>query len=222
MTYRSSILMVSLLALSPFSHAAEVSIDQITESVRRVCLVPGDAGKEWAIKAAADGAVKVNFKIAGEGKIEGNAGFTRSEWEGVQRVLKEKQADENARYRQCAEKLTPIFLDKYVSTSPNVKTTPSTQAPKVNAESAGRGQRLPVTATLSGRYVTLITGFKVEVVSISTYEGHTMARLRTEENGDVTVEKSMPIDVSFKGQNYKLSLSLAPNEKQYLLTLSSK
>jgi hypothetical protein len=43
----------------------------------------------------------------------GEAEFTKEEWDGVQQVLKEQQSDENKDYRACARELTPKFLEKF-------------------------------------------------------------------------------------------------------------
>jgi hypothetical protein len=93
------------------------SIDKVVDSVKSVCLAPSERGKYWEVQGTGKAEAKVNIKVLSKLGVEGTATFSEGEWEGVQRVLREKQADENARYRTCVEKLTPLFLDKFVPRS---------------------------------------------------------------------------------------------------------
>jgi hypothetical protein len=67
------------------------------------------------MEGAGQGKAKINIKLVGEVGGTGTVTLSRGEWEGVQQVLQEKQADENARYRDCGERLTPLFLEKFVT-----------------------------------------------------------------------------------------------------------
>lgn len=104
-----SLFFVLLWASSTLA-AEKPPIEQIVDNIKSVCLSPSDSGKLWEVKVEGEGRAKVKFIADLKGDVE----FTKGEWEGVQRVLKEKQADENARYRDCVERLTPMFLDKFV------------------------------------------------------------------------------------------------------------
>jgi hypothetical protein len=95
-----------------------LALDKVTENVQAVCLSPSQQGSYWNVSAKggvnAEGLVRVI--VLG---INGEATFTKGEWEGVQQVLKEHQAGDNDSYRKCAEKLTPIFLEKFAPVSSN-------------------------------------------------------------------------------------------------------
>ena len=214
----------ALLSYTVVAHTAELSMEQITENVRRVCLAPGDAGKEWAVKAKARGDVSVGLKIAGGVKAEGLADFSRSEWEGVQRVLQEKQQDDNARYRLCAEKLTPVFLDKYGPKPTDTKPLPEqTNSHRQNSSRADQRPNLPVTVTATSERLTLIPGFTVDFLGGDKFDDNPgRVKVRTSENGVVTLTEAIPVDVSFKGQNYKLLANYQKSTGQFLLTLSNK
>jgi hypothetical protein len=67
------------------------------------------------VEGAGQGKAKINIKLLGEVGGTGMVTLSRGEWEGVQQVLQEKQADENARYRDSGERLTPLFLEKFVT-----------------------------------------------------------------------------------------------------------
>lgn len=88
---------------------------QVVDSVRNVCHAPGEQGKYWEVEATGKGDVNLKLlkKLPGAG-VEGKVRFSKGEWEGVQRVLKEQQASDNADYRQCARALTPLFM-KHIS-----------------------------------------------------------------------------------------------------------
>jgi hypothetical protein len=84
----------------------------IVKSVQTVCLSPAQQGKYWDVSVKggikADGSVRL--VAAG---INGEATFTKGEWEGMQRVLKKDQLDDNKRYTHCAEYITNLFLEKF-------------------------------------------------------------------------------------------------------------
>lgn len=98
---------VIALALSNSTYAVESVVD----SVRAVCHAPSQQGKYWKVTAngGIDAKGSIRLLVAG---IDGEAAFTKEEWDGVQQVLKEHQANDNESYRRCAAKLTPLFLEK--------------------------------------------------------------------------------------------------------------
>lgn len=103
------------LILSHSVHAADMA--EIVKNVKDVCLSPSQQGKYWNVTATggakADGAIKL---IAAG--INGQATFTKAEWQGVQQALQPK---ENADYRDCVEKLTPLFVSKFSAATPTAK-----------------------------------------------------------------------------------------------------
>jgi len=91
-------------------------MDRITQNIINVCQAPTTSGKYWKVNVKGSGDAKIKLKIADVG-TSGEATFTKKEWEGVQQVLQEQQAKENADYRDCAKKITPLFLEKFVPES---------------------------------------------------------------------------------------------------------
>lgn len=91
--------------LSNFAHADSIEI--LSKAVRDVCIAPDQAGKIFEVEAEGDIGVKIKFLKLGtelEGKIN------KSDWDGVQRVLKEHQSSEHKNYRDCVIKIMPTFI----------------------------------------------------------------------------------------------------------------
>lgn len=84
----------------------------ISKTIKEICQAPSSVGKYWNVKLDGSGNTTVKVKVA-DADLKGNATFSKGEWEGVQRVLQEQQAQDNEGYRRCSEKLTPIFLEKF-------------------------------------------------------------------------------------------------------------
>jgi len=110
------VLTVSFVSLlfSPgviFSAQEDNFTKQVVDSVTSVCRTPDEKGKHWEVEAIGKGDVNLKLlrKIPGVG-VEGKISFSKGEWEGVQRVLRDHQASENADYRQCVRELTPLFM----------------------------------------------------------------------------------------------------------------
>ncbi|MCX7108587.1 MAG: hypothetical protein NTX45_00370 [Proteobacteria bacterium] len=99
-------------------------IDTITQNVKSVCESPTQAGKYWNVTATGKSDAKGSIRLASIG-VNGEATFTKGEWEGVQQVLKAQQSADNASYRDCAVKLTPLFLAKFAAPTPAAKATES-------------------------------------------------------------------------------------------------
>jgi hypothetical protein len=107
--------MLWLVVFFAYPVYAQDTSDKIVDNITRVCRAPSERGKYWEVKGGGQGTAKINIKLLGEVGGTGTVTLTQGEWEGVQRVLQEKQADENARYRDCVERLTPLFLEKFVT-----------------------------------------------------------------------------------------------------------
>lgn len=88
-------------------------MEAVSRNVKDVCQSPSEKGRYWDIDIEGGGEARVRLKLANLG-VSGQAEFTKGEWEGVQQVLKEQQAEENKNYRECAQKLTPLFIEKLV------------------------------------------------------------------------------------------------------------
>jgi hypothetical protein len=108
------IVVTSLVFLNPLLANAEKSSisDKITKNIKEICLAPSDKGKYWDTRLKAGG--ETNVKLRFLGKASAEASFNAGEWEGVQKVLQSQQAHDNANYRDCVKKLTPLFLEKFV------------------------------------------------------------------------------------------------------------
>ncbi|MER2531362.1 MAG: hypothetical protein ABTR54_07115, partial [Candidatus Competibacter sp.] len=91
--------------------AEEGTFSEVVKSVKEVCQYPSDQGAHWQVKIHGDGKAKVKLI----GSASGEAEFSKSEWSGVQQVLKEHQKDDSKNYRACARELTPLFLKKFSS-----------------------------------------------------------------------------------------------------------
>ncbi len=105
---------ILVLAFSSNVFATE---DKVVESVRAVCQSPSQQGKYWNVEGKGDAGANALIRLIGV-SINGEASFTKGEWEGVQQVLKEQQSADNASYRDCAVKLTPLFLEKFAAAKP--------------------------------------------------------------------------------------------------------
>ena len=102
------ILFLLLMANTAYSD----SIQDITKSIRSVCVAPDQKGKYWEVDASGD--TKVKIKLIGS-HIGLSGEISSGEWEGVQQVLKEQQASNNEDYRKCAKELTPLFIKSFSS-----------------------------------------------------------------------------------------------------------
>ncbi len=110
-------LLTLLMGIEPQAAIAQSSTNQmesIVKNVKDVCAAPGKSGQYWEVKGGGQADAGIKVKLLGSAGIKGNVEFTKKEWDGIQQVLREHQANENARYRDCVERLTPLFLQKFV------------------------------------------------------------------------------------------------------------
>lgn len=126
MIKKSSLLIIVALYALPNTTIAgsKTLMTEIKDNVKDVCQAPSNKGKYWDVTVKGSGEAKVKLKLVSDANLSGGAVFKRGEWEGVQQGL---QAAENADYRSCVKKLTPIFIDKFVPTKKyrNIKDTES-------------------------------------------------------------------------------------------------
>jgi hypothetical protein len=108
------------LGLALSSTAFATDLDNISKNVQAVCQSPSQQGKYWNVTATGKAGANGTIRLASVG-VNGEATFSKGEWEGVQQVLKAHQAGDNASYRICAEKLTPLFLEKFATATPAAK-----------------------------------------------------------------------------------------------------
>lgn len=94
------------------NRAHALSMEQVTRNILDICNAPANKGSYWDVKIQGSGDANLKLKLV-DGSMSGGVVFEKSEWNGVQQVLKEQQASENASYRRCAEKMTMLFLEKF-------------------------------------------------------------------------------------------------------------
>lgn len=91
------------------SEISDTRLQDITSAITQICHHPSRRGEYWDVKVTGEG--KAIIKLIGLG-VE--ATFSKGEWDGVKEVLTpEGQVADRARARECAEKLTPLFLEKF-------------------------------------------------------------------------------------------------------------
>jgi hypothetical protein len=110
------------------STAFATDLDNISKAVQAVCQSPSQQGKYWNVTATGKAGANGTIRLASVG-VNGEATFSKGEWEGVQQVLKAHQAGDNASYRICAEKLMPLFLANFAKATPAAKPV-ATKKPK--------------------------------------------------------------------------------------------
>lgn len=188
-----------ILLLLGFSQItfANTELDEVANSVRSVCMAPGSQGQKWDIQVLASGDVNVGLKLAGNANADAKVAFTKSEWEGVQQVLKEQQQQDNENYRDCVKDIVPKFIEKiYQNKSPS-----SSDKNKNVAE-----LKLPISVIGGGEKVVFSPDF---IISIEEYFGgrdtyNGQSTVDTPENGKLILNEGLPVNVSFKGKNYLL------------------
>jgi hypothetical protein len=123
------------MLISVLSHSALAdNMDVITKNVQAACLSPSQAGKYWTATEEVKGGINGLIRLVTAG-INGEATFTQGEWNGVQQVLQTDRAGDNKGYRQCVEKLMPLFLEKFTAPAPVTHSQTKTK-PKVKPDAA--------------------------------------------------------------------------------------
>lgn len=117
------IIVFFLLSFSTQSYALTAEEAKIVrESVIEICRGGSLTGKSSSIQVKAEGKVTtVLFKKLAEAGLNGEAKFSKEEWEGIKPLVPET-FDSNA-YVKCVTELTPKFLEKF-SSSQSASPTP--------------------------------------------------------------------------------------------------
>jgi hypothetical protein len=137
------VLGLTTLNLAGDGYAQTPPVAQLIEQLRTLCASPDRKGEYIKEEVKGEGNVSVRlFKVLGLAGIKGEASFSKEEWDGVRKVLQKDQVDENRRYRDCVEKLTPLFLEKFYP-------PPKTSARGVKVELVGN--TLEVRKSRNGR-----------------------------------------------------------------------
>ena len=106
-------LAVSTLLVGSQRAISDDWIHAVSHEVQELCAAP-PAERSAHLRVEGEAGVSADVRVELMGLVggKGSASLTQEEWEGVQRVLPEDQSKDNARYRQCVERLTPLFLQK--------------------------------------------------------------------------------------------------------------
>lgn len=141
--------------------AHATSMEQVTQNIKDICYAPTTTGKYWDVNIKGSGDANVKLKLA-NGGMSAEVAFRKGEWDGVQQVLKEHQATDNADYRRCVEKLTPLFLEKFAakSYSPTDKKSnnnESVSSPRLQASQSQRSGAVlaPFSSTEDGALIVV-------------------------------------------------------------------
>lgn len=113
------------LSLTPEQIAHEKIL---TELAKERCDTEQVEGSDYSIKLIGDGKIEVSFFGKKGGALKGKFIYTKSEWEGRQRVLREHQAQENKDRRKCIKEELNSLRESYMS--PKDK-SPSDQKPPI-------------------------------------------------------------------------------------------
>jgi len=180
---------------------AEVTSAEVVKNIQGVCLAPGQQGERWDVKVQASGDVKVGLKLAGRAGVDANVDFTKSQWEGVQQVLREQQQKDNANYRECAKNIAPLFINKINKENSN---------DLANPPSANNDLKLPINVVGGGTRVVFSPDFAItfEKMLGGGDPRETYITINTPENGRMELTEGIPVNVSIKGKNYLLQFKL--------------
>lgn len=115
-------LFLLLVCLASTSALAESLLDWTT-SIRSLCMSPDQPGKYWDVNAHGNVEGAVRVKLIGNASANTGVTFSKGEWDGIQKVLKEQQADEHKNYRDCVRDIVPMLKDKVSIDSSEEKKT---------------------------------------------------------------------------------------------------
>ena len=80
----------------------------LVEAIERLCGAPKKESSTF-YTTKLNGKASIDVKIIG--LADGEASFSKKEWNGVQRVLQQEQLKDNKSYRSCSLSLTPLFIE---------------------------------------------------------------------------------------------------------------
>ncbi len=98
-----------VLSITIFINANNVN--EIVTAIKEICNAPSEKRSSY-FKIKSKGKANLKIKIIG---VSGDATLTKEEWEGVQRVLRKDQANDNKSYRECSMKLFPVLIKNFSS-----------------------------------------------------------------------------------------------------------
>ncbi len=87
--------------------------EKLTEIAKSRCDTEFIEGKDFSIKVNANGNFEVSLFGKKGGGLDGTFVYTKEEWEGRQRVLKEHQSSENTSRRKCIREELDSLRERY-------------------------------------------------------------------------------------------------------------
>jgi hypothetical protein len=85
----------------------------LTEIAAERCRSEFVEGQDYTVKLLGDGKLEVHFIGKKGGDIKGSFVYTKNQWEGRQKVLREHQADETKHFRKCKQEELDFLRKSY-------------------------------------------------------------------------------------------------------------
>lgn len=101
-------IIILLLLIDTSIFAKENEYLDLVEAIERLCGAPKKESSTF-YTTKLNGKASIDVKIIG--LADGEASFSKKEWNGVQRVLQQEQLKDNKSYRSCSLSLTPLFIE---------------------------------------------------------------------------------------------------------------
>lgn len=106
---RLTLIFLLLAAAGPASAEEEngVSMERLITGVKSIC---GGSGKGSDLKVKGAGSLEASKTVSLilDGKLEGDAEFSKEEWDGIRGMR-----DNPERYSECVQNLTPLLIEKF-------------------------------------------------------------------------------------------------------------
>lgn len=125
--YTKTLLMLTIFVffpslVFPLTKEQREHEEGLTEIANSRCDTEQTEGRDYEVKVLANGNVQVSLLGKKGGGIDGTFEYTKSEWEGRQRVLREHQANENSDRRKCIkDELESLRISYKPPTTPEPK-----------------------------------------------------------------------------------------------------
>lgn len=98
--------------------------EALTNIARSRCATEFIEGKDYKIKVLANGNIQVSLLGKKGGGLNGTFEYTREEWEGRQRVLREHQMSDNKDFRKCVREELGSLRKSYKPPTPESLSLP--------------------------------------------------------------------------------------------------
>ena len=102
-----SVLLIAVFMLSIVNIVNSADIESVGNTVKELCSRGADKkGSSLKVTVKSNGGARVKFI----GGLKGDVELSQEQWEGIQRVFKKEQLEDNINYRECVKELLPLFL----------------------------------------------------------------------------------------------------------------